>query len=95
MSENETASLRPSDVVRRNPSYVFRWEESQKAHILLYPEGVVKLNATAGEILELCTGQSVREIIACLEKKFAADVSDDTLQFLEEALEKGWIRVGA
>ncbi len=95
MKQSEVASLGPADVVRRNAHYVFRWEESQNAHVLLYPEGVVKLNATAGEILELCTGQAVRDIIACLETKYAASLAEDTLQFLEEAREKGWIRVGA
>jgi coenzyme PQQ biosynthesis enzyme PqqE len=29
-----------------------QWEAAQKAHVLLYPEGMIKLNGSAGEILE-------------------------------------------
>lgn len=28
-----------------------QWEEVQKAWVLLYPEGMVKLNGSAGEII--------------------------------------------
>ena len=49
--------LGPRAIVEINPVYLFRWEESQNAHILLYPEGVVKLNDTAAEILKTCTGE--------------------------------------
>ncbi len=53
---SEGVEFGPDDYVEINPMYLFRWEESQESHILLYPEGVVKLNQTAGEILSLCTG---------------------------------------
>jgi pyrroloquinoline quinone biosynthesis protein D len=29
-----------------------QWEAAQNAHVLLYPEGMIKLNASAGEILK-------------------------------------------
>ncbi|HQE41111.1 MAG TPA: pyrroloquinoline quinone biosynthesis peptide chaperone PqqD, partial [Zoogloea sp.] len=32
----------------------FQWEPAQQAHVLLYPEGMVKLNQSAGEILKRC-----------------------------------------
>ena len=52
---------------RLSPHYVFRWEASQDAHILLYPEGLIKLNPSAGEILKRCDGQrSVDEIAAAV-----------------------------
>src|SRR5262249_58446441 len=31
-----------------------QWEPAQAAHVLLYPEGMVKLNSSAGEILKRC-----------------------------------------
>ena len=37
-----------------------QWEPAQNAHVLLYPEGMVKLNASAGEILKRCDGQRTR-----------------------------------
>ena len=57
----DTATLPADARPRLSPHYVFRWEESQSAFILLYPEGLIKLNphlfwpaigvATAGNTL--------------------------------------------
>ncbi len=82
------------DHIEIDPMYLFRWEESQQAHVLLYPEGIVKLNQTAGEILKRCTGQkSVGEIIDELEEVFVdGDVASGVLKFLEASNAKGWIR---
>ena len=33
-----------------------QWEAAQNAHVLLYPEGMIKLNGSAGEILKRCDG---------------------------------------
>ena len=76
-------------------SKLFRlqWEEVQQNYDLLYPEGMVKLNQSAAEILKLCDGQrDVTTIINTLEQTFSiqhlrADVED----FLREAAELGWI----
>ncbi|MBI2393835.1 MAG: pyrroloquinoline quinone biosynthesis peptide chaperone PqqD [Deltaproteobacteria bacterium] len=91
--------IRLDDVVRKSPAYLFRWEPSQDAHVLLYPEGIVKLNATAAEILSRCTGQRVADIVAQLAEEFAVEAVDairaDVLQFLEDARERGWIRTDA
>ena len=40
---------------------------SRTAWVLLYPEGMVKLNPSAGEILKRCDGERTSEIIAELE----------------------------
>ena len=32
--------------------YRYQYEPAQKGHVLLYPEGMIKLNASAGQILE-------------------------------------------
>lgn len=91
----ETVTLTRDSVVRLNPMYLFRWEEAQKAHILLYPEGVVKLNATAAVILEQCTGTAIGTIIERLNEMFATDVSKDVMAFLEVACDKDWVRTDA
>lgn len=90
----EAQTLRREDRVELNPTYLFRWEESQQAHILLYPEGVVKLNATAGEILKRCTGDAtVGEMIDDLQRAYVdGPVADGVLKFLEVSHAKGWIR---
>ena len=49
----------------------FQWEPAQNAHVLLYPEGMIKLNGSAGEIMKRCDGtRSVAEITADLERTF-------------------------
>ncbi|MCQ4261492.1 pyrroloquinoline quinone biosynthesis peptide chaperone PqqD [Stutzerimonas stutzeri] len=82
------------------PPFLFRWEESQQAHVLLYPEGIVKLNATGGEILKRCDGKtSVTQLIEQLHEAYNASardaVRDGVLNFLEVSHGKGWIRAKA
>ena len=75
--------------------HVFRLqsEEAQHAHVLLYPEGMVKLNGSAGEILTLCTGSApVEAIVADLEQRFATTgLEADVLAFLRMAQERHWV----
>ncbi|HML43594.1 MAG: pyrroloquinoline quinone biosynthesis peptide chaperone PqqD [Hyphomicrobium zavarzinii] len=87
--------LRPEDVVELNPNYHFRWEEPQQAHVLLYPEGIVKLNTTAAAILEACTGApSIAAGTAELARRYQKrNLSAEVLKFLEVAHAKGWIRL--
>ena len=79
-----------------HPQFLFRWEPSQEAYVLLYPEGIVKLNQTAGEILRRCTGRmSVSDLIADLKQMFPeadADMARSVRAFLEAANAKGWVR---
>lgn len=79
-----------------HPQFLFRWEPTQEAYVLLYPEGIVKLNETAGEILKRCTGRlPVSELIEDLKRTFPdaeADVEASVPKFLEAANAKGWIR---
>ncbi len=71
----------------------FQWEEAQACFVLLYPEGMVKLNTAAGEILKRCDGErTVGEIISELEEQYSVpDLADDVLEFFIEAHGKGWI----
>lgn len=78
-----------------NPIYVFRWEEAEDAFLLLYPEGIVKLNMSAGHILKHCDGvRTLKDIVDELEKEFEQKGLDqDVLKFMEVANDKGWIRI--
>ena len=71
----------------------FQWEEAQACFVLLYPEGMVKLNTPAGEILKRCDGErTVDEIINELEEQFSVpDLANDVLEFFVDAHGKGWI----
>ena len=84
-----------SDTVELNHNFHFRWEEPQRAHVLLYPEGIVKLNETAAAILESCTGgQTIRAGAAELAARYGtSDAGQEALKFLEIAHAKGWIRI--
>ncbi|MEY4907399.1 MAG: pyrroloquinoline quinone biosynthesis peptide chaperone PqqD [Pseudomonadota bacterium] len=70
-----------------------QWEEVQGCHVLLYPEGMVKLNRSAGEILTRCTGTAtVAEIVADLETAFgAANLQGDVDSFLDMARQQRWV----
>ena len=72
-----------------------QWEEAQGCHVLLYPEGMVKLNRSAGEILTRCTGTaSVAEIVADLETAFGATgLQPDVEAFLDMARQQRWVEL--
>lgn len=74
--------------------YRFQWEPAQQAHVLLYPEGMVKLPGSAGEIMKRVNGAAtVADIVADLEHAFpGVDLRGDVIEFLEHAHGKGWIR---
>ena len=78
---------------RINRLFRFQWEPAQQAHVLLYPEGMVKLNQSAGEILKRCDGsKSVAEIVADLEAAFnASNLAADVDAFLIMADAQNWI----
>lgn len=79
-----------------NPMFLFRWEPTQDAHVLLYPEGIVKLNRTAGEIIELCDGQrTATAMVEALQQRYPGDdgrVAESVYTSLEVFRAKGWIR---
>ncbi|MCC7411520.1 MAG: pyrroloquinoline quinone biosynthesis peptide chaperone PqqD [Gammaproteobacteria bacterium] len=86
-------AVAPTQVPSLSPMYLFRWEEPQQAHVLLYPEGVVKLNETAAAILALCDGhRSAADIAATLSERYEANVAPGVYRFLEVSYAKGWIR---
>lgn len=87
--------MQRENIIELDPKFLFRWEEPQQAYILLYPEGLVKLNVTAGEILAVVANSAeIGALIAHFAAKYQnPDIADDILAFLEEAHERGWIRV--
>ena len=71
-----------------------QWEHRQDCHVLLYPEGMIKLNASAGQILDRVGGQrSVAVIIDWLSASFPGvpGIDEDVLAFLEVAHAQFWI----
>ncbi len=73
----------------------FQWEDAQGCFVILFPEGMVKLNGGAGEVLNQVDGKrSVADIVAILKAKFpdAPDLEQDIVGMIELALEKAWLR---
>lgn len=71
-----------------------QFEPAQDGWVLLYPEGMVRLNTPAAEILRRCDGsRSVEEIVAELETAFGqAGLQDDVCTFLGQARQRGWLQ---
>tara|TARA_B100001559_G_C16354414_1_gene554297 strand:+ start:417 stop:680 length:264 start_codon:yes stop_codon:yes gene_type:complete len=76
-----------------NPIFRLQWEEAQSSFVLLYPEGMVKLSQSAGEILKRINGKSsVQDIIRDLQSVFpGVDLSSDVMTFINQATENGWL----
>jgi pyrroloquinoline quinone biosynthesis protein D len=72
-----------------------QWEPAQNAHVLLYPEGMVKLNGSAGEIMKRCDGtRSVSAIVEDLEHAFdTRDLTKDVTDFMSFAVARKWLEL--
>ncbi len=83
--------------LRITPGMRLQWEPAQEAHVLLYPEGMVKLNGSAGAILSRCNGTAtLAEIVADLEHTYGASgLLADVSAFVRYALEKRWLEEAA
>lgn len=74
--------------------YRFQWEEAQNCYVLLFPEGMVKLNGGAGEVIKRVDGsKTAAAIVQELQQAFpdAPDIENDVLAMLQLATEKAWI----
>ncbi|KND62403.1 Coenzyme PQQ synthesis protein D [Candidatus Burkholderia verschuerenii] len=85
----------PDDSLHPKLKRLFRlqWEPAQEAHVLLYPEGMVKLNQSAAEILLRCDGsRDIPTLVADLEQTFnATGLGDDVRAFIAGARARGWL----
>ena len=83
-------------LVRPAVGMMFRlqFEPHQDSWVLLYPEGLVKLNTPAAEILRRCDGRrTIDQIVAELETVFEQiGLRDDVYSFLQQAHQRGWLQ---
>ncbi len=89
------ATVQLTDVYAIALHHRFQWEEAQNCYVILFPEGMVKLNGGAGEVLNLLDAKrNVDEITKTLQAKFTdvPDLAKDVIGMLEMALDKAWIR---
>lgn len=90
---SETPSSLP-ERPRLNRLFRLQWEDAQQAYVLLYPEGMVKLNLSAAEILKRCDGEhTIDQLISELEQAFnEKDLRAPIEGMLRAAFEKDWIQ---
>ena len=84
-----------TDAFTINPRYRLQWEEAQQCHVLLYPEGLVKLSDTAHEILSRCKQAiTTAQLISILQQAYpdAPTLADDVNEFLDHARGQEWIK---
>jgi pyrroloquinoline quinone biosynthesis protein D len=74
-----------------------QYDDVREEHLLLIPEGAVRLNETAAQVLELCDGRrSLEDIAATLSARYdGADVAGDVRDLLDGMGERGLVRDAA
>ena len=78
---------------RLMPGARLRYDEVREEHVLLVPEGVVRLNPTAAEVLELCDGErSLDDIVGALSERYdGTDLRDDVLELVDAMAQRGLV----
>jgi pyrroloquinoline quinone biosynthesis protein D len=68
-----------------------RYDEVREEHLLLVPEGAVRLNASAAAVLELCDGaRSVDDIVGVLTERYeGADLGDEVRELVDGMAGRG------
>lgn len=91
-----TTAILPPSVPAIRRGFRLQFEPAQGCHVLLYPEGMIKLNDSASEILQQVDGKrSVAEIIGNLQQRFpdVPGIDEDILAFMEVAHAQFWIEL--
>jgi pyrroloquinoline quinone biosynthesis protein D len=66
------------------------YDDVRDEHVLLIPEGAVRLNPTAAQVLELCDGErSLDDIAGMLSERYESDVRDDVVELVDAMAQKG------
>ncbi len=70
-----------------------RYDDVREEHLLLIPEGVVKLHPTAAEGLGLCDGErSLDDIAGVLSERYGgADLRDDVAELIDGLAQRGLV----
>ena len=70
-----------------------QYDDVREEHLLLIPEGAVRLNPTAAEVLELCDGErSLDDIVGELSARYdGADVREDVREMVDAMAQRGLV----
>ncbi|MGH1359817.1 MAG: pyrroloquinoline quinone biosynthesis peptide chaperone PqqD [Burkholderiaceae bacterium] len=93
MSQEDAPAVSGDAIPSIAAGFRLQFEKAQDSWVLLYPEGMVKLNQSAGEILQRCDGKrNVTQLIEVLEQAFdETGLTDDIKSFMAIALRQQWI----
>jgi pyrroloquinoline quinone biosynthesis protein D len=88
-----TVNERAVPVVGRG--FRLQWEPAQEAHVLLYPEGMVKLNDSAAAIMSRCDGvRTIADIVTDIERTYGVTgLAGDVGTFVGMARDNGWLEL--
>lgn len=94
MSDNQPA-IDTTTVLTVTQGYRLQYEEAQDTWVLLYPEGMVKLNPSAAEILKRCDGErNLAQVTEQLENDFdESGLESDVLGFAKVAITQKWVKI--
>lgn len=86
-------SKRPDWKPRIAPGMRLQMEPAQDAWVLLYPEGMARLNPSASEVLQRCDGtRELAAIVAELEARFRVEgIAPQVRQLIDEGARRGWV----
>jgi pyrroloquinoline quinone biosynthesis protein D len=67
------------------------YDDVREERVLLVPEGLVRLNPTAAEVVELCDGErSLDRIVSALSARYdGSDLRDDVRRLVDALTERG------
>lgn len=86
--------IKSEDVFGLARHYRFQWEQAQDCYVLLFPEGMIKLNGGAGEVIKRLDGvKTVSAVVDELKSAFpeAPGLEEDVIAMIELAADKAWI----
>jgi coenzyme PQQ biosynthesis protein PqqD len=91
-------TLSPASRPKLAPKARLRWDKREGRHFLLYPERGLRLNPTAADIVQLCTGQhTVEGIVGQLTAKYPGQAREqierEVLAFLAQIESRGLLEV--
>ncbi len=92
---NAETAIKHEDVYALALHHRFQWEEAQNNYVILFPEGMVKLNGGAGEVIKRLDGKaSVGDVVAEIKLAFsdAQNIEADIIGMFKMAFDKAWIR---
>ncbi len=92
MARNITVSETSRPVLPRHAK--LRFDETRQRWVILAPERVLAPDEIAVEVLQLCDGRSVADMVDQLAAKYAApreDIGADVVGMLQDLADKGFL----